>query len=337
MPANPPNSTGLKENDEIILVLRRADGLPVEVVFVQPRASYILRKNSTGWECSPEVTAAEDPGKTVRGVWSNNFYDSSVEGGLPAPLVSNLVEIFSYDIDFTSDLKNGDSFSVFFQEYPIRSSEGKQFLILGAEVSVSGEVYQAFGFTLPDGSWEYFDAKGASLKRSFLRGPINYRPLLSPKTSRSLNPVLKTFPRGFGINYVVPKGTQVCAVGDGFISAIRKDAGKNLSIEIRHRGGYSSRYGNLSAWSRGLSYGSPVSQSEVIGSVGSVGSRKAYLDFHFYKNGKPVSFQAADFTRSKAVPKAISSEFEKSRDFCATALHGGIPHEQKHQMLSGRN
>jgi murein DD-endopeptidase MepM/ murein hydrolase activator NlpD len=79
-------------------------------------------------------------------------------------------------------------------------------------------------------------------------------------------------------------------------------------------------YGNLSACSRGLKRGSPVSQAEAIGSVGSAGNGKAYLDFRFYKDGKPVNFQTAEFARSKSVPKTIVPEFEKSRDFCAAAL-----------------
>ncbi len=328
----------INENDELIFVLSRTDGLPVEVVFLQSHGtSYTLRKNSTGWECGSDDSAAAGAGKTVKGVWSENFYDSSIAAGLPAPLVSNLADIFSYDVDFASDLKEGDSFSVFYQEYPIRSSEGKQFLVLAAETSVSGKVCQAFGFQLPDGSWDYFDSKGASLKRTFLRSPINNRLLWYTKTSRGAGRVLKVFRPGLGIRYSVPKGTSVIAMGDGFVSAIRKDAAKNYSIEIRHRGGYSSVYANISACSRGLRRGSPVSQAEIIGSVGSAGGGKAYLDFRLYKDGKPVNFHVAEFAHSKSVPKAAVQEFEKTRDFCAAALHGAIQDRQKHEMLSGRD
>jgi murein DD-endopeptidase MepM/ murein hydrolase activator NlpD len=328
----------INEDDELIFILSRADGLPVELVYLQSNGpSFTLRKESTGWECRSGETGAGRSGKTARGAWSENFYDSCISGGLPAPLISNLADIFSYDIDFTSDLKEGDSFSVFFQEHPIQSSEGKQFLILGAEMSVSGKVYQAFGFQLPDGSWDYFDAKGASLKRAFLSSPIYHRMLLFPKAIRNIKPVLKTYRPRPGIDYLVPGGTRVCAIGDGVVSAMRKDAKRGLSIEIRHRGGYTSRYENLSSCSRGLTRGSPVSQAEVIGSTGSAGGGKSYLNFHFYKDGKPANFQSADFSRTRSVPKTIVSEFEKSRDFCVAALHGGTPGGQKHEMLSGRD
>ena len=326
----------INEDDELIFMLSRADGLPAEVVYLQSDGpSYTLRKNSTGWECRSGETSAARSGKMVRGVWSENFYDSCIAGGLPAPLISNLADIFSYDFDFASDLKEGDSFSVFFQEGAIKSSEGKRFLILGAEMSVSGKVYQAFGFQLPDGSWDYFDAKGASLKRAFLRSPVYHRLLLSAKAGRTIKSVLKIYRPRLEIDYICPRGTQVCAIGDGVVSAVRKDGKRGISIEIRHREGYSSWYGNLSSYSRGLTRGSPVSRAEAIGSIGSAGGGKSYLKFHFYKDGKPVNFQSADFSRAVSVPKTIVSEFEKSRDFCEAALHGGIPDGQKHEILSG--
>ena len=326
----------IKKDDELIFFLSRADGLLVKVIYSQSDGpSYTLRKNSTGWECMSGETAAGGSVKTARGTYSENFYDSCMAGGLPAPLISSLADIFSYDIDFTADLKGGDSFCVLFQELPIKSGEGKQFLILGAEMSVSGKVYQAFGFQLPDGSWDYFDSKGTSLKRAFLRSPINYRPLLYSRANRNIKPVVKLSRPRLGIDYSAPPGTSVNAVGDGVVSAIRKNGRKGLSIEIRHRGGYRSLYGNLSALSRGLTRGAPVLQAEVIGWVGSAGSGKAYLDFHLHKDAKPLNFQTAEFARSKTIPKTIIPEFEKSRDFCEAAMQGRIRDGQDHEMLSG--
>jgi len=315
---------GIHEGDELFFVLSREDGLPVRIVYLESDgSSYTLRKTSTGWECGSGETAAGGSGRTIRGVFSGGFYDSCIAGGLPELLVPMLADIFSHDIDFTSDLKQGDSFSVFFQELPIQSNEGKEFFILGAEVRVSGKVYQAFGFQLPDGSWDYFDAKGASLKSAFIRSPVSYAPLLSATTYKSIRPIHKSYRARYGVSYVVPKGSRVCAIGDGVVSAIHKDAKKTLSIEIRHRGGYTSRYGNLSECSHGLTRGAPVSQAEVIGWAGPAGSETARFDFRLYKDRKPINFQTAEFARSKSVPKTSFKEFEKSRDYCAAALHGG--------------
>jgi murein DD-endopeptidase MepM/ murein hydrolase activator NlpD len=328
----------IKEDDELIFIVSRENGLPVKVFYSPPDGpSYTLRKNSNGWECRSEENAVKEPVKMVHGIYSENFYDCCAAGGLPAPLIANLADIFSYDVDLTADLKDGDSFSVLFQESPIQSSDGKQFLILAAEMTVSGKVYQAFGFQLPDGSWDYFDAKGLSLKRAFLRSPINYRILQSSAGGKNVKPVTKIQRARLEIDYAAPKGTAVGAIGDGVVSAAGRNGKKSLSVEIRHRGGYKSLYGNLSSLSRGVVRGAPVSQAEAIGSIGSAWNGKTYLDFHLFKNGKPVNIQTADFARSKSMPKSNVAEFEKSRDFCISALHGKIPDGQKHETLSGRD
>jgi murein DD-endopeptidase MepM/ murein hydrolase activator NlpD len=328
----------IKEEDELIFVLSRESGLPVKVIYSRSDGpSYTLRKNSNGWECRSEEAVAGGTVKTIHGSLSDNFSDSCAAAGLPAPLISNLADIFSYDVDFTSDLKDGDSFSVLFQESAIQSSEGKQFLILGAEVNVSGKVYQAFGYQLPDGSWDYYDGKGASLKRAFLKSPINYRLSLAAKTSRGIKPVTRISRPHLAIDYCAPKGTTVDAIGDGVVSSVRKNGKRGFSVEIRHRGGYRSLYGNLSSLGRGVTHGAPVSQEEAIGSIGLGTGGKPCLDFRLYKDGRPVNFLTAEFVRSKVIPKSIVPEFEKSRDFCTTALHGEVPDGQKHEMLSGRD
>jgi murein DD-endopeptidase MepM/ murein hydrolase activator NlpD len=328
----------IKEDDELIFVLSRQSGLPVKLIYSRPDGpSYTLRKNSNGWECRSEETIVREAVKTVHGLYSENFYDCCAACGLPAPLISNLADIFSYDVDLTADLKDGDSFSVLFQEGPLLSSDGKQFLILGAEMSVSGKLYQAFGFQLPDGSWDYFDAKGVSLKRAFLRSPINYRILQSTKGGKNIKPVTKIHRPHLEIDYAAPKGTTVGAIGDGVVSAVGRNGKRGLSVEIRHRGGYRSVYGNLSSLNHGVVRGAPVSQAEAIGSIGSAGSGKTYLDFRLYKDGRPLNIQTAEFVRSRFVPKSIVSEFEKSRDFCTSVLHGTTTDGQKREMLSGRD
>lgn len=330
----------IKEDDELIFVLNRVSGLPVKVIFSRyDGPTYTLRKNSNTWECRSEESAAGGPVKTLHVVFSGNFYDSCIAGGLPAQLISNLADLFSYDLDLTADLKEGDSLSILFQDEPIQSGGGKQLLILGAEISASAKVWQAFGFQLPDGSWDYFDAKGASLKRAFLRSPVNCRALLTDKACKSIKLVAKTNRSHLGTDYAAPTGTSVAvaAIGDGVVSSIRRNGKRGFSIEIRHRGGYKSLYGNLFKLSRGLTRGSVVSQAEILGSIGSAANGKTYLEFRLYKDGKPVNFQTSEFANSKFIPKSILPEFEKSRDFCTAALHGGVADGEKREVMSGRD
>ena len=326
----------IREDDEVIFFLNRADGQPSKVVYLESEgASYTLRKVADIWECNFQDSVPKEPLKTVRGRYAENFYDSCVAGGLPVALIPSLADIFAYDIDFASDFQDGDTFTVLFQEQPIAASEGRQFLIVAAEMNVSGKTFQAFGFQLPDGSWDYFDAKGTSLKRAFLRSPMSYRRLMSASVYKNIKPVLKIYRPHLGIDYSAPRGTPVSAIGDGVVSDIHKSGKYGLAVEMRHRGGFKSVYGNLSGFSRGLKRGSLVLQGEIIGSVGSVGSGKAFLDFHLFREGKAVNFQTVEFVRLKSVPKNMIPEFEKTRNSYSVALQGKVSGGQKQEMLSG--
>lgn len=327
----------VKEDDELILFVNRADGQPVKMIFSpSDGTSYTLRRSAAGWECRSQDDAPRGPAKTVRGRYSENFYDSCIAAGVPVSLISNLGEIFSFDFDLTSELKDGDTFSVFFQEQSIEGTEGRKFLILAAEMNASGKSVHAFGFQTPDG-WEYYDSKGASLERAFLRSPISYRRMMSPSTYKNIKPVLKIYRPRLGIDYAAPRGTPVSAIGDGVVSSVKKSKTGIISVEIKHRGGFRSVYGNLSGYSRGLKRESIVSQGEVIGSVGAGVKGKPYLDFRLLKNGKPVNFETTDFPRTKFVPKGMTAEFEKLRDLYAAALQGKMPEGRNQEALSGRD
>lgn len=326
----------LRADDELIFFLARSGGLPVRVIF-SPSAgpSHTLRRTQSGWECSRPESAQGVAVKTIQGRYSENFYDSCIAGGLPVSLITVLADIFSFDVDFNADLKDEDTFTVHFQEQPLESSEGKQFLILAAAMTISGKTMQAYGFQLADGSWDYFDAKGASLRRAFLKSPISYRRLISPSSYKNVKPVLKVYRPRMGIDYAAPRGTPVSAVGDGFISSVKKGGNSGFSLEIRHRGGFKSSYANLSGISRGLKRGSLVSQGEVIGSIGSSRSGKAFLDFDFSRDGKPVNFQTSDFVRSKTIPRTMMAEFERLCESYSTALNR--PAGQPQEIVSSRD
>ena len=325
----------IREDDELIFFLDRAGNQPVRVIFSPSEGPpCTVRKVQDEWECQFAESASKGPVTTVRGRYSENFYDSCVAGGLPAALIANFADIFAYDVDFNSDLKDGDTFAVVFQEQDMGGEEGKQFLILAAEVVVSGKSFQAFGFQLPDGSWDYFDEKGASLKRAFLKSPLSYRRLNAPSTYKNVKPILKIYRPHLGIDYSAPRGTPVSAVGDGVVFAVNKNR-SGVSIEVRHRGGFRSYYGHLFAYSRGLKRGVLVSQGEVIGSIGSGGNGKQYLDFHFYKDSRPVHFQSMEFPRARIIPKGMRAEFEKSRDSRLALLEGKTSDGQRQDFLSG--
>jgi murein DD-endopeptidase MepM/ murein hydrolase activator NlpD len=325
----------MREGDELIFFLGRNDRQPLTVIYSPSgEAAHTLRKGSADWECRFPDPSPKGAARTVKGRYAENFYDSCIASGLPSTLIPSLADIFAYDVDFNSDFKDGDTFSVYFLEQEIEGTEGRQYMILAAEMTVSQKVFQAFGFQVPEGGWEYFDANGASLKRAFLKSPISYRRLLSASTYKNVKPVLKMYRPHPGIDYAAPRGTPVSAIGDGVVVSLNKRGKSAISIEVRHRGGFRSFYGNLSGYSRDLYRGGIVSQGEVIGSVGSGGHGRQYLDFHFHKGKKAVNFHSIDFARARTVPKTSRAEFEKTRDSYSAALQSNIA--QKQEIASGR-
>lgn len=324
----------IRKNDELLLLGNRGGAEPARLVYLRSGGggAYSLWKSPTGWRCGAREKDAGGAGTTAGGQWSKSFYHSFAACGIPAPLIGRLADIFSSEVDVVSDLKAGDSISVFFQKYPIASSPGKRFLVLGAQMSVGGKVYQAIGFD-EDGSWDYFDARGASLERPFSKIPLNFRALLKENGGA----VLKVFRPRFDIMYIVPVTVPVCAIGDGVVRAVNRRTGGRCSIEIRHGGGYSSWYGNLAACSPGLKRGTVVHRATVIGSPGSYGSGKAYFDFQFLKNGRPINFETAEFAPARSIPEEARSEFVTTREVCLDALRRETMKEKELPAPSGKN
>lgn len=317
----------MRENDELFLISNRADGQPVRLFYLRSGGgAYAFRKNSSGWRCEADKDVA-----TAHGVFSGSFYRSCAACGLRGPVIANLADIFSSEVDVASDFKKGDSFSVFFQRYPVASIGAKRLLLLAAQMNVSGKLYQAIGFELPDGSWRYFDENGASLRRQFSKSPVDEGPLLQENGGT----VIKIFRPRFEIMYIVPTGAGVCAIGDGVVSAVHK-AGRRFSVEIRHRGGYASWYGNLSALSRGLGRGTLVQRSMVIGTAGRNGTGKAYFDFRLFRNGKPLNFETAEFAPVSSIPKAMTPRFLKARAICTAALGPQTVADSKSEISPGK-
>lgn len=326
----------LKENDELIFVVDRGDGHPLKLIY-SPREgpAHILRESSAGWECGSQGPEKKEPVYTAAGRYAGNFHDSCRAGGVPEPLIASLADIFACHVDFSSDLKDGGAFAVYYQEQRIRGTEGKQFLILAAEITAGQRILQAFGFELPDGAWDYFDAKGESLKGPFSKNPLDYRWLISPGFAENVRPVLRTYRPHIGIDYAAPRGAPVSVVGDGVISSLKRYGKSGVLIEVRHNDGYRSYYGRLSEYARGLEVGSLLSRGEVIGSVGPGDGAEAHLDFRFFKKGRTIDFRAADFPCTRSIPDSEQSRFEKTRDFYLTALQGGVPTPRQQEIPPG--
>ncbi|MBE0568073.1 MAG: peptidoglycan DD-metalloendopeptidase family protein, partial [Deltaproteobacteria bacterium] len=216
---------------------------------------------------------------TLGGVIQSNLVLSLPEGGQSALLAIALSDIFSWDIDFNTDFRKGDTFRVLVEEHWLGDEFRKYGDILAAELSVDGHRYRAYRFDTGDRS-DYFDDEGKSLRKAFLKAPLSYRRVSSGFTKRRMHPILKIARPHLGVDYAAPAGTPVSTVGDGtVIFAGYKGPNGNLVI-VRHPNGYTTTYGHLSRITKGIRRGVEVRQGDVIGKVGATGRATGpHLDF----------------------------------------------------------
>lgn len=230
-------------------------------------------------------------------------------------LPHRIAEIFSGEVDFNSDLQQGDSFEVLFDR-AVRNGEFVGYGdIQAAVIGTGGRTLQAFRFVDADGQPAWYDANGQSLKRQFLKTPLPFDPRITSGFSYNrFHPVLQTRRPHLGVDYGAPTGTKVLAVADGVVERAGWAGGAGRLVHLRHPGGYETMYLHLSGFARGVTPGVRVAQGDVLGYVGMSGTATGpHLDYRVRKNGayqNPV-------TAFAGMPAGEPIEPERMTDFVA--------------------
>ncbi|OFW08330.1 MAG: hypothetical protein A3H96_21475 [Acidobacteria bacterium RIFCSPLOWO2_02_FULL_67_36] len=210
------------------------------------------------------------------------------ETGEDVQLAMALADIFAGQIDFYSDLQQGDRFEVLFEKSTREGQFAGYGAILGARFVAGGREHQAFRWVDPATARAgYYDENGRSLKRFMLRTPLQFQPRVTSRFSRSrLHPIHRTFRAHLGVDYAAPTGAPVVAVAGGVVeSAGYSGEGGNM-VRVRHSGGLESYYLHLSGFGKGIRRGAKVEQGQVIGRVGATGAATGpHLDYRLRRNG----------------------------------------------------
>jgi murein DD-endopeptidase MepM/ murein hydrolase activator NlpD len=219
-------------------------------------------------------------------------------------LALRLSDIFGWDVDFALDVRAGDSFKAVVEKRYRNGEFAGYGRIPAAEFINQGETYQGFLFENRDGHPEYYDAKGRSLRRAFLKTPLDYARISSGFTYHRFHPIKKKWCPHPAIDYAAPVGTPVRTVGDGTVLEASRNNGSGKYIKIRHNSSYQTYYLHLSRFAKGIRKGRKVHQGQVIGYVGSTGmSTGPHLDFRMKKNGKYVNPRRVIAPASPPVPR----------------------------------
>ncbi len=235
--------------------------------------------------------------RTAHGVVETSLWNTMVANGQDPMLALDLSDIFAWTIDFFA-IQKGDRFRVIYDEQFVDSTSIGIGKIYAVEFDHYGEENYAFIFDQDD-RLDYFDENGKSLRKAFLKAPLQFSRISSRFSNSRMHPVLRIRRPHHGVDYAAAKGTPVVSIGDGTViaRAYQKRGGGNY-VKIKHNSVYTTTYMHLSGFGKGISVGSRVKQGQVIGYVGATGlATGPHLDFRVAKNGSYV-----DPLRVKAPP-----------------------------------
>jgi murein DD-endopeptidase MepM/ murein hydrolase activator NlpD len=229
-------------------------------------------------------------------------------------LALQLSDIFAWDIDFSTDIRNDDVFKIVVEGLYLNGEFKKYGEILSAEFVNKGETFSAYRFE-NDGRVDYYSSEGKSLRKAFLKAPLSFRRISSYFSRGRYHPVLKIYRPHHGLDYAAPTGTPVSAAGDGAVLfAGRKGQYGNLII-VRHSNGYKTYYGHLSRIGKGVRKGTRVDQGEVIGYVGATGlATGPHLHYEMRVNNRPINPLSLKIPHGKAIPASLMADFRKFKN-----------------------
>lgn len=246
----------------------------------------------------------------VEGSISSSLWNVIADQGADPLLAIRISDVYAWQIDFF-DVKEGDSFQVIYNEAYIDDTTALGIAsIEGAIFTHQGKAYQAFPFT-QDSVHQFFDAEGNSLRKAFLKAPLDYFRITSRFSHARFHPILKRYRAHHGVDYAAPTGTPVKTIGDGTVIFKGWTNGGGNTVKIKHNSVYTTSYMHLSRYAKGLQVGKHVSQGDEIAYVGSTGlSTGPHLDFRVYKNGEAINPLDMEAPPSEPIRPELRDSFE---------------------------
>jgi murein DD-endopeptidase MepM/ murein hydrolase activator NlpD len=250
----------------------------------------------------------------VAGSIKDNLFESIERTGEKPQLVLDFAEIFAWDFDFASDSQPGDRFRMLVEKV----FTGEQFVkygrILAAEYESEGQVHTGIYFKDREGSG-YYTPAGESLRRAFLRSPLEFTRISSVFSRGRRHPILGGVRPHLAVDYAAPQGTPIFAVADGVVESSGWSGGGGNTVVIRHRASFKTMYNHLLQFAKEIRPGTAVRQRQVIGYVGSTGlSTGPHLDYRVIREGRFVNPLKQTFLPGMPISPANSAAFTQTRD-----------------------
>jgi len=285
---NAPEEEGGKISEPLILKEMRLSLDPIEYVEV----SYVQGNEYKAEKIKREIKRKKRAGyATIH----TSVYGSAAKYGIPSGITAELIRVYSWDVDFQRDIRQGDTIEVLYETYETKRGDVAKFgEILYANLSVDGKDIPVYRFELKNGDVDYFTEDGWSIKKALMKTPIDGARLSSGYGMR-FHPVLGYNKMHKGVDFAAPTGTPIYAAGDGTIEYAARKGGYGNYIRIRHNSTLKTAYAHMHRFAKGMGKGKRVKQGEVIGYVGTTGrSTGPHLHYEVLENNKQVNPNRVD-------------------------------------------
>ncbi|TBW04124.1 peptidase M23 [Azotobacter chroococcum] len=248
-----------------------------------------IRKSAQGFSVKHETVKPEMRTVYARGVIDSSLFPAAKKAGLSHSMALTLSNIFAYDIDFAQDIRRGDEFEVIYEEKRLGSKRLQQGNILAARFVNRGKTYTAVRYTNKQGATNYYTADGNSMRKAFIRTPVDFARISSRFSNGRRHPILNKIRAHKGVDYAAPRGTPIRATGDGKVKLAGRKGGYGNTVIIQHGNRQQTLYAHMQGFAKGVRTGSTVKQGQIIGYIGTTGlSTGPHLHYEFQINGVHV-------------------------------------------------
>lgn len=279
---------------------------------ISPEKTFYISRKDDGFESHVTELPVEIRLTHATGVIENSLFQSGSEAGLSDNIIMELVNIFGWDVDFALDIRKGDKFALMFEQHYLKGEKLRDGKILAAEFTNRNNTYRAVLFTDPEGGSQYYSPEGKSMRKAFLRSPVDFHRISSRFQPERYHPVLGKKRPHRGVDYAARTGTPIKAAGDGKVVFRGHKGGYGRTVILQHGGNITTLYAHMSNFRRGVTNGKRVKQGQVIGYVGQSGlATGPHLHYEFRLNGAHRNPLTVSLPDAEPVPSKYKEEFKQ--------------------------
>ena len=291
-----------------------------------------LSKTAKGYSFRRVTTLPTMRTAYAHGVISSSLSASGQRAGLPHTTTMEMAKVFGYDIDFAQDIRPGDQFEVIYEQKVINGKTVGSGNILSARFTNRGKTYTAVRYTNKAGISNYYTADGSSMRKAFIRTPVDFARISSRFSSGRKHPILNKIRAHKGVDYAAPRGTPIKAAGDGKVLLAGRRGGYGNTVVIQHGNTYRTLYGHMQGFAKGVKTGGSVKQGQVIGYIGTTGlSTGPHLHYEFQVNGVHVDPLGQKLPMADPIAKNERARFQQQSQPLMARMN-----QEKATMLASR-